>query len=209
MARQKKEDPPKGSAPWMNTFADLMNLLLCFFVLLFSMSTVDAEKFEMVIASLQSSFSILPSGGASIGDGQMISAGVSQLELLDEYYKKQANSTDTQESEENIKEAYEQEALDESEKMAEQVEQKKKNVFQMTYQVGDIRYLMKGYGEQLTGGYSIQVEEVSESENAVFCKTRLIGPEKADAGSEPSYPCIVLKIRETEKPIEFLGFIIK
>ena len=53
----------------------------------------------------------------------MISAGVSQLELLDEYYKKQANSTDTQESEENIKEAYEQEALDESEKMAEQVEQ--------------------------------------------------------------------------------------
>ena len=67
----------------------------------------------------------------------------------------------------------------------------------------------KGYGEQLTGGYSIQVEEVSESENAVFCKTRLIGPEKADAGSEPSYPCIVLKIRETEKPIEFLGFIIK
>ena len=85
MARQKKEDPPKGSAPWMNTFADLMNLLLCFFVLLFSMSTVDAEKFEMVIASLQSSFSILPSGGASIGDGQMISAGVSQLELLDEY----------------------------------------------------------------------------------------------------------------------------
>ena len=89
------------------------------------------------------------------------------------------------------------------------IEQKKKKVFQMTYQVGDIRYLMKGYGEQLTGGYSIQVEEVSESENAVFCKTRLIGPEKADAGSEPSYPCIVLKIRETEKPIEFLGFIIK
>lgn len=123
MARQKKEDPPKGSAPWMNTFADLMNLLLCFFVLLFSMSTVDAEKFEMVIASLQSSFSILPSGGASIGDGQMISAGVSQLELLDEYYKKQANSTDNEESEEDIKEAYEQEALDESEKMAEQVEQ--------------------------------------------------------------------------------------
>ena len=43
MARQKKEDPPKGSAPWMNTFADLMNLLLCFFVLLFSMSTVDVS----------------------------------------------------------------------------------------------------------------------------------------------------------------------
>ena len=54
------------------------------------------------------------------------------------------------------------------------MEQKKEKTFQMTYQVGDVRYLMKGYGEQLTGGYSIQVEEVSESENAVFCKTRLI-----------------------------------
>ena len=93
--------------------------------------------------------------------------------------------------------------------VVELMEQKKEKAFYMTYQVGDVRYLMKGYGEQLSGGYSIQVEEVSESENAVFCKTRLIGPEKADAGSEPSYPCIVLKIRETEKPIEFLGFIIK
>jgi len=51
------------------------------------------------------------------------------------------------------------------EEISELMEQKKKKVFQMTYQVGDIRYLMKGYGEQLTGGYSIQVEEVSESEN--------------------------------------------
>ena len=49
MARKKQEEAPKGSPAWMNTFSDLMNLLLCFFVLLFSMSTVDAEKFEMVV----------------------------------------------------------------------------------------------------------------------------------------------------------------
>lgn len=55
MARKKQEEAPKGSPAWMATFSDLMNLLLCFFVLLFSMSTVDAEKFEMVVASLQSS----------------------------------------------------------------------------------------------------------------------------------------------------------
>ena len=78
MARKKTEEAPAGAPAWMATFSDLMNLLLCFFVLLFSMSTVDAEKFEMVIASLQSSFSILPSGGASIGDGEMVSSGVSQ-----------------------------------------------------------------------------------------------------------------------------------
>ena len=49
MARKKTEEAPAGAPAWMATFSDLMNLLLCFFVLLFSMSTVDAEKFEMVM----------------------------------------------------------------------------------------------------------------------------------------------------------------
>ena len=44
MAKKRQEEPPKGSPAWMATFSDLMNLLLCFFVLLFSMSTVDAQK---------------------------------------------------------------------------------------------------------------------------------------------------------------------
>lgn len=86
---------------------------------------------------------------------------------------------------------------------AEIMEQKKKQEFQMTYQVEDTLYLMKGYGQQMTGGYSIFVEEVSESENGVFCKTRLIGPSEGEQGGEPSYPCIVLKIKNTEKPVRF------
>ena len=96
MARKKTEEAPAGAPAWMATFSDLMNLLLCFFVLLFSMSTVDAEKFEMVIASLQSSFSILPSGGASIGDGEMVSSGVSQLQMYDIYYNQMANTQTTE-----------------------------------------------------------------------------------------------------------------
>lgn len=86
---------------------------------------------------------------------------------------------------------------------AELMDQKKKQEFQMTYQVEDTLYLMKGYGQQMTGGYSIFVEEVSESENGVFCKTRLIGPSDGAQGGEPSYPCIVLKIKNTEKPVQF------
>lgn len=128
MARKKQEAAPKGSPAWMATFSDLMNLLLCFFVLLFSMSTVDAEKFEQVVASLQSSFSILPSGGASIGEGQMISSGVSQLEMLDAYYHQMANSESNSDLEGNegdvdIEEAYKEEALAESEQMAEDIEE--------------------------------------------------------------------------------------
>lgn len=124
MARQKQEEAPKGSPAWMSTFSDLMNLLLCFFVLLFSMSTVDAEKFEMVVASLQSSFSVLPAGGSSIGEGELVSSGISQLEnfsMFFEQFNSSGEENDSAESEKSAKEAYEEETLKESEKMAEEI----------------------------------------------------------------------------------------
>jgi Flagellar motor protein len=135
VAKRKVEESGGGEASWLNTFADLMNLLLCFFVLLFAMSTVDAEKWEQLINSMQkSSFSILSSGGASVGEGMMISTGVSQLEMLDDYFKEETNSSDEEETEpkdketeptaeEELKEEYEAAGLKESEEMAEQIEE--------------------------------------------------------------------------------------
>lgn len=50
MAREKKpEEVKKGAPEWMNTFSDMMTLLLCFFVLLFSMSQIDAEKWKEIV----------------------------------------------------------------------------------------------------------------------------------------------------------------
>jgi chemotaxis protein MotB len=111
----------------MATFSDLMNLLLCFFVLLFSMSNVDAEKLQEVVASMQNTISILPGGSSAIGDGQMISAGVRQLEFLDNYYNEVANSSaedseEQTEGKQSLKEAYEEQALEESEEMAEAIQ---------------------------------------------------------------------------------------
>lgn len=126
MAKKRQEDPPKGLAGWYATFGDLMNLLLCFFVLLFSMSTVDAEKFEAMVVSLQSSFSILPSGGTALGDGTMLGSGISQLENLDIYYKEGnsqgGESGEGGENAEDFKEQYEEASLKESEEMAEKIE---------------------------------------------------------------------------------------
>ena len=85
MAKRKQEDPPAGSPAWMATFSDLMNLLLCFFVLLFSMSSVDAQKFELIAASFSETFSIFSAGATAIGEGMLISNGVSQLNMLDSY----------------------------------------------------------------------------------------------------------------------------
>ena len=125
--KKKQEDPPSGAPAWMATFSDLMNLLLCFFVLLFAMSNVDQEKAEALVASLQNKFSVLPAGGASIGEGQMVSAGVRQLEFLDKYYNEIANSeaedTDDQKDGKNtVQEEYEEMSITESEKMAEEIQ---------------------------------------------------------------------------------------
>lgn len=87
MARKKKEEmPAPGSPAWMATFSDLMNLLLCFFVLLFSMSSVDQGKAEALIQSLAQTFSIFDGGGSSFGEGNMISNGADQLTELDKYF---------------------------------------------------------------------------------------------------------------------------
>ena len=85
MAKRKQEEPPKGAPAWTSTFGDLMNLLLCFFVMLFSMSTMDAQKVELLAASFNQTFSIFSAGASAIGDGLLISNGVSQLNELDNY----------------------------------------------------------------------------------------------------------------------------
>ncbi len=85
MARKKKEPDGGPGSPWLSTFADLMNLLLCFFVLLFSSANMDEAKFDEIAASFQSTFSIFDSGATAIGDGVLISNGVSQLNELAEY----------------------------------------------------------------------------------------------------------------------------
>lgn len=85
MARKKKPADGGPGQPWLSTFADLMNLLMCFFVLLFASSSVDEKKFDEIAASFNSTFSIFSAGSTAIGDGILISNGVSQLNELDKY----------------------------------------------------------------------------------------------------------------------------
>lgn len=95
MARKKKEEAASSGSPaWMATFSDLMNLLLCFFVLLFSMSSVDQGKAEALIESLAQTFSIFEGGGASFGNGNMISNGADQLSNLDDYFNTMGQTDD-------------------------------------------------------------------------------------------------------------------
>ena len=84
MAKKPEEIKP-GLPAWQGTFGDLMNLLLCFFVLLFSMATMDAQKFEEVAASFSSAFGIFNGGEAALGQGALVGDGISQLNQLSNY----------------------------------------------------------------------------------------------------------------------------
>ena len=51
--KKKREEPQEeGSPAWMNTYGDMVTLLLAFFVLLFSFSTIDAQKWEKLVSAL-------------------------------------------------------------------------------------------------------------------------------------------------------------
>ena len=51
MASIKKKSSGGGGANWMDTYGDMVTLLLCFFVLLYSMSTIDQEKWMLIVQS--------------------------------------------------------------------------------------------------------------------------------------------------------------
>ncbi len=55
---KKCDCPPPGLPQWMGTFADLMSLLLCFFVLLLSFSEMDVLKFKQIAGSMKFAFGV-------------------------------------------------------------------------------------------------------------------------------------------------------
>ena len=56
--QQKCNCPPAGAPAWMATFADLMSLLMCFFVLLLSFSEMDVLKFKQLAGSMREAFGV-------------------------------------------------------------------------------------------------------------------------------------------------------
>ncbi|MBC9824479.1 flagellar motor protein MotB [Carnobacterium inhibens] len=83
MARRRKKKEIKNNSSsgggWMTTFSDLMSLLLTFFILLYSMSSVSAEKFEAAAKSMQSAFG----GGESMIEGSTVVDTETSEETID------------------------------------------------------------------------------------------------------------------------------
>ncbi|RMG47399.1 MAG: flagellar motor protein MotB [Acidobacteria bacterium] len=52
------DEPKKGAPEWVVTFGDMMSLLLCFFVLLLSFSTMETERFKVIAGYLREAFGV-------------------------------------------------------------------------------------------------------------------------------------------------------
>ena len=84
------------------------------------------------------------------------------------------------------------------------INKKKINPFQMTYDDGAYCYLAVGYGEQGTNGFSIKVLGLYEKGQGICLETSLVGPEEDQVVSQKkSTPYLVVKIEKTNRKVEF------
>ncbi|MCD8104924.1 MAG: protease complex subunit PrcB family protein [Lachnospiraceae bacterium] len=82
------------------------------------------------------------------------------------------------------------------------IEENKEKEMRLTWTDQGELYLIRGYGKQTQGGYSVAVAECAEDKENIWFDTRLIGPaqEDTDPGGA-SYPYVVVKIAATEKEV--------
>lgn len=112
MSRKREESPKPGSPAWMTTFGDLMNLLLCFFVMLFSMSTIDEADYEILKQSFKSDYTSFFDGGRSFLDN---SSSNDEVSIVDNNFSANGQSDDDVEKVENLEESME--TIDEQKKL--------------------------------------------------------------------------------------------
>ena len=90
------------------------------------------------------------------------------------------------------------------EELLEKIEDKKEEAFKMTFEDQGFLYICVGYGTQKTGGYSIAMNALYETTNAVYIDTNLIGPSPEEKSNPvESYPYVVVKTEFIEKPVVF------
>ncbi|WP_349431230.1 type VI secretion system protein TssL, long form [Methylomarinum sp. Ch1-1] len=98
----EKKCPPTGAPPWMATFADMVTLLMAFFVLLLSFSSMDVKHFKEMAQSIQDAFGVqkvvkvteVPMGTSIIA--QHFSPAVTEPTPLAEVKQSVAQNLDTE-----------------------------------------------------------------------------------------------------------------
>lgn len=78
------------------------------------------------------------------------------------------------------------------------------NPFKLSIRDGQYLYIAVGYGEQRTGGYSIQVNELYESQDHIVISTELLSPGKDDIVTmNITYPYVIIRTNDLLLPIYY------
>lgn len=83
------------------------------------------------------------------------------------------------------------------------IEEKKSMPFKVAYSDPENTYILIGYGKQDYKGYTINIEDIYETSNAIYVKTQFKGPDEYTNTQSETYPYIVIKIEYTDKNIVF------
>lgn len=84
------------------------------------------------------------------------------------------------------------------------IEGKKAEAFKLTYSDESFLYIAVGYGEQETGGYSIQIKDLYLTEKNIYLNTDLMGPgKKEEVSGTATYPYIVIKMEYRKETVIF------
>lgn len=84
------------------------------------------------------------------------------------------------------------------------IDEKKAEKFSTVFSDPENTYIIIGFGKKESGGYSIRLDEIYESDTDVFVKTTFSGPEEPADVTEETYPYIIIKIEYTEKSVNML-----
>ncbi len=89
-----------------------------------------------------------------------------------------------------------------SEELKNIIEERKTEPFKLTYADADALYICVGYGTQKGGGYSITVDELYLTEDAIYVETTLLGPDEGKSSKDvTSYPYIVIRTEALEENV--------
>ncbi len=77
--RKKRKCPPEGAADWLLTYGDMVTLLLTFFVLMYTVATIDGERLELILAAFAGLGSM--DGGTTLQEGRLAELGNTVMTL--------------------------------------------------------------------------------------------------------------------------------
>lgn len=93
---------------------------------------------------------------------------------------------------------------DAPEELRTMIDEAREDPYRLIFAEQGLLWIAEGYGRKETTGYSVEVRELYETEDAVHIRTRLLGPgAQEEIRGAPTYPCVIVQMEYIEKDVLF------